>query len=114
MYPFVTLCLLWLIAPIAAYVIQNQKVSFRKALFFTTGILLVWYASGYKAIGEEGDYNAWTVAWWLLNFFIFQAFRLPQNRLRDLLLTPGLVFIAGVCLWMMVIIAGNLLFKYPT
>lgn len=112
MYPFVTLCLLWLIAPIAAYVIQNQKVSFRKALFVTTGILLIWYyvmaASGYKAVGEEGDYNAWTVAWWLLNFFIFQAFRLRQNLLRDLLLAPGLVLIAGVCLWMMVIIAGNL------
>lgn len=92
--------------------IQNQKVGFGKALFVTTGALLAWYyvmaASGFKAIGEEGDYNAWTIAWWLLNFFIFQALRLPQNTIRNVLLVPGLMFIAGVWLWTAVIVAGNL------
>ncbi len=113
MYPFVTLGLLWLLAPIAAYMIQNQKVSFGKALFATTGVLLAWYyimaASGFKAIGEEGDYNAWTIAWWLLNFFIFQALQLPKNSIRTLILAPGLTFIAGVYLWTIVVVAGNLL-----
>ena len=76
MYPFVTLGLLWIAAPFAAYSIQNQKITFLKMLLIWSACLLLWYLGmaelGYQAIGEEGDYNGWTVVWWLLNFFIFQ------------------------------------------
>ncbi len=114
MYPFVTLGLLWIAAPFAAYSIQNQKITFSKALLIWGAALIFWYlgmaALGYKAIGEEGDYNGWTVAWWFYNFFIFQAFRLPKSTARNILIAPGLVLTGLVCLWMAVIVFANLFF----
>lgn len=114
MYPFVTLGALWIAAPFAAYLIHNQKVNFLKALFTWSACLVFWYlcmaALGYKAIGEEGDYNGWTVIWWLLNFFIFQAFRLPKSTGRDILIAPGLVLVGLVCVWAAVIVFANLFF----
>lgn len=112
MYPFVTLGFLWIAAPIAGYLIHNQQIKFAKALLLWTAALLLWYflmaLSGYQAMGEEGDYNAWTAAWWMLNFFVFQALRLPRSVIRDVMMAPMLAFIAGVCLWSVVIIIGNL------
>ncbi len=114
MYPFVTLGLLWIAAPLAAYSIQNQKITLLKALLIWSACLTTWYLGmaglGYQAIGEEGNYNAWTVVWWLLNFFIFQAFRLPKSRARNILIAPGLVLVSMVCLWMAVIVFANLFF----
>ena len=114
MYPFVTLGLLWIAAPFAAYSIQNQKITFLKMLLIWSACLLLWYLGmaglGYQAIGEEGDYNGWTVVWWLLNFFIFQVFRLPKSTARNILIAPGLVLVGLVCLWMAVIVFANLFF----
>jgi hypothetical protein len=115
MYPFVTLGLLWIAAPFASYFVQNQNIRFSKALLCWSACLIVWYffmaALGFNAIGEEGDYNGWTVVWWLLNFFIFQGLRLPKNRARNILIAPGLVLISLVCVWVAVIVFVNLFFQ---
>ena len=115
MYPFVMLGLLWIAAPFAAYFTQNQNIRFPKALLYWSAGLTVWYfvmaALGFKAIGEEGDYNGWTVVWWLLNFFIFQAFRLPKSMARNILIAPGLVLVSLVCVYMAVIVFLNLFFR---
>ena len=115
MYPFVTLGLLWIVAPFAAYSIQNQKITFQKALLIWSVCLTTWYLGmagfGYQAMGEEGNYNAWTVVWWLLNFFIFQALRLPKSTVRNILIAPGLVLVSLVCVWLAVIVFVNLFFR---
>lgn len=108
MYPFVTLGTLWLAAPFAGYFYQKKSTGFATSLMLWSGILLAWYylmgALGYKAMGEEGDYNAWTVVWWMLNFLVFQALRLPSHPARTILIAPLLLFICGVCLWVALLV----------
>ena len=113
MYPFIILDLLWLAAPFAAYFFQKPSFGFTRSFALWGGVLLAWYylmgALGYTVMGEEGDYNAWTIGWWMLNFLVFQAFRLPQHPARTILVAPLLLFICCVCLWVIVMMAGQLM-----
>jgi hypothetical protein len=113
MYPFVVLGLLWLIAPFAAYFFSNKGIDFTKGLVAWIGGGLSWYftmwALGFRGMGEEGDYNLWTLLFWVLNYLVFQAMRLQNTTLRTLVLVPGGAFIALSWLWTAVVTFGYVL-----
>lgn len=113
MYPFITLPILWILIPFGAFALSKSRLGFVAGLLLTAIAGAIGYQIGdfwgFKAIGEEGDYNVYTVFWAIYAYMAFQTHRIQGEKLRAILSALSAIpLLAGMGLSLFVLIGYGL------